>query len=91
MFCFGNEYFQYLFGNLIDGYNNFYKLMKNIALILLVALFITAQSANTVDLVGPVTQTAFGCLKQLGYTNVIIRASSIKNIGAIDPNAVSTL
>jgi len=42
------------------------------------------------DIVGPLTQTAFGCLLNQGYAYVSVRASS-NTPGVIDPNAIQTL
>ena len=64
--------------------------MKAILLCLLLAGLITATHQKTLDIVGPLTKTAFGCLVQLGYTDAIVRADS-DTPGAVDPNAIQTL
>ena len=75
--------------------------MNNIAFILLAALLIsqtmtqvtipTLPTISVIDIVGPLTTTAFGCLANDGHQNVIVRAYSLDNGGSVDPNAVQTL
>jgi len=66
--------------------------MKSIAFILLAALLIsqTVAQGNVLDIVGPLTTTAFGCLASDGYQLAIVRAYSLDNGGSLDPNAVQT-
>jgi len=70
--------------------------MKNIVFILLAALLISqtmtqVQPVSVIDIVGPLSKTAFDCLAKDGYQNAIVRAYSLDNGGSIDPNAVQTL
>jgi len=67
--------------------------MKSIVFILLAALLIsqTVAQGNTLDIVGPLTATAFGCLASDGYQLAIVRAYSLDNGGSVDPNAAQTL
>ena len=67
--------------------------MKSIVFILLAALLIsqTVAQGNTLDIVGPLTTTAFGCLASDGYQLAIVRAYSLDNGGSVDPNAAQTL
>jgi K+ transporter len=67
--------------------------MKNISFILLAALLVsqTVVQSQVLDIVGPLTKTAFGCLASQGYHVAIVRAYSLNNGGSIDPNAVQTL
>ena len=73
--------------------------MKSIAFILLAALLISQTVTQgpqsiwlkTLDIVGPLTATAFGCLHGDGYQVAIVRAYSLDNGGSLDPNAVQTL
>jgi len=67
--------------------------MKIIAFILLAALLVsqTLTQPPVFDIVGPLSATAFGCLAQEGFQQVIIRAYSLDNGGSLDPNAVQTL
>ena len=67
--------------------------MKIIAFMLIAALLVsqTVAQGNTLDIVGPLTTTAFGCLASDGYQLAIVRAYSLDNGGSVDPNAVQTL
>jgi hypothetical protein len=67
--------------------------MKIIAFMLIAALLVsqTVAQGNTLDIVGPLTATAFGCLASDGYMLAIVRAYSLDNGGSLDPNAVQTL
>jgi len=67
--------------------------MKSIAFILLAALLVsqTMAQGQIIDIVGPLTATAFGCLASDGYQLAIVRAYSLDNGGSLDPNAVQTL
>jgi len=67
--------------------------MKRITFILLTALLIsqTMAQGQILDIVGPLTQTAFGCLAEDGYQFAIVRAYSLDNGGSIDPNAIQTI
>jgi len=68
--------------------------MSKIILLILVVVLLYQSSATSlgVSLVGPLTKTAFSCLKQQGYTRAMIRAFEISTFpGAIDTNATQTL
>jgi len=53
--------------------------MNRIALILLVALLVgqSVVQASVLDIVGPLTSSAFSCLASDGYQDVIVRAYSL--------------
>jgi len=65
-------------------------ILISILLVVLASSTVSPDPQMIFDIVGPFSETAFGCLVEQGYTSVIVRASS-DTPGVIDPNAVQTL